>query len=95
MLIAALLINKVESQTPPTLPPTTPCQLSKLYCDESGETITGNTWSAQYKDYRLTQLTMYKNGGLMSGFEVTYSVPMTHIGWPDEVHLFGTTDQTG
>ena len=37
---------------------------------------------------------MYKNNGNASGFEVTYSVPVTHSGWPDEVHLYGTTQRT-
>ena len=44
----------------------------------------------------LTSVTLYKSEVRSSGFEVTYSAwpPANFVGWPDETHLFGTTDET-
>ena len=35
---------------------------------------------------------MWKNGNNTSGFLVTYSAYSQSEGWPDETHMFGTTD---
>ena len=51
-------------------------------------------WYVDHRYYRLTQVTMWKDGGTTSGFSVTYEVPDDFTGWTTETHMFGYTTKT-
>ena len=56
--------------------------------------VVADNWVVPKKHYKLSEVRMWKSAAQVSGFKVTYSVPSSYSGWPDEVHTFGSTSMT-
>ena len=56
--------------------------------------VVADNWVVPKKHYTLSEVRMWKSATQVSGFRVTYSVPSSYVGWPDEVHTFGSTSLT-
>ena len=82
-----------DTKTPPTLELTVPVCDTQVVGDIFGDEDT-DVWYVEYRYYRLTEITMYKNEHNTSGFRVTYEVPDDFSGWATETHLFGYDDET-
>ena len=92
-LIITNLCLAAIAQTPSLLFATIPIELEMLSGLEM-DTPTDDVWYTTYKGYKLTKVRMWKNSYYTSGFEVTFSPPSSHLGWPDETHMFGFTTVT-
>ncbi len=84
-------ILNVVAQTPATLPPTNPTELTMVNGAEF-LTIKDDAWIVPYENYKLTKVKMWKNAGNTAGFEVTFSPHPSLNGWPIETHVYGFQD---
>ena len=82
LYLTCALFNVIFAPDPSTLPPTVPVHLEMLRGKEHG-TYYDDTWYVPYKDYKIKNIKMWKDGGKTSGFEVTYSVHPSYTGWGD------------
>ena len=91
-ILSAFYVS-VHAQIPATLLPTIGNELNMIYGRED-HPVTDDIWMVQHKFYRMTSLTMFirSAGNLATAFEVTFSPdPILTSGWPDQIHMFGST----
>ena len=92
LLIAFVnLIHVAFAQTPTTLPPTVPNELTMWHGSEDYP-LTTFEWYVPYKFYRITKIeaAVSNNNLFMPGFKLTFQPYHPDvIGWPDEVMTFG------